>query len=75
VYGTHSDLIKKYAGVDGGENIAKDVKYASAAVYTWMRSSGHKANILNSKYTHIGIGITEDEYGRYYWVQHFAKIK
>ena len=25
----------------------------------WMNSSGHRANILNASYTHIGVGYCE----------------
>jgi len=35
-----------------------------------MNSAGHKANILNSNYTEIGIGYVAD--GNY-WTQQFGK--
>lgn len=38
----------------------------------WMNSSGHRTNILNGRYTHIGISATLDATGRTYWVQVFA---
>ncbi len=34
----------------------------------WMNSSGHRANILNSSYTHIGVGYVSDGH---YWTQMF----
>ncbi|MNJ64681.1 Cysteine-rich secretory protein family protein [compost metagenome] len=49
-----------------GENIAKGQKTASDVVTAWMNSPGHKANILNSKYTLIGVG-----YYNGHWVQEF----
>lgn len=35
----------------GGPNLA------SAIVSDWMRSTGHRANILNPEYTHLGVGV------------------
>ncbi len=43
-----------------GENIAwGSSTYATprATVKSWMESSGHRANILNRKFKHIGIGV------------------
>jgi uncharacterized protein YkwD len=28
-----------------------------------MGSSGHKANMLNPNFTHVGIGVVQDKYG------------
>ncbi len=38
----------------------------------WMNSSGHRANILNSNYTTIGIGYTVIN-GTPYWSQFFIQ--
>ena len=38
----------------------------------WMNSSGHRANILNPKLTHIGVSLTYSDSGRRYWVQVFG---
>jgi uncharacterized protein YkwD len=38
-----------------------------------MRSSGHRANILNTNLTEIGIGLARDSSNRPYWVQVFGK--
>ncbi|KAB3537322.1 hypothetical protein F8154_03255 [Alkaliphilus pronyensis] len=45
-----------------GENLAKarDVKKAHVLL---MASTGHRANILNPNFTHIGLGIVKDKYG------------
>lgn len=40
-----------------GENIAKGYRSPSAAVKGWMRSSGHRRNILNSRYRDVGFGV------------------
>lgn len=56
-----------------GENIAAGQSSAKGVMNSWMNSSGHKANILNSNYTKIGVGLckTNSGYG-YYWVQMFT---
>ena len=40
-----------------GENIAKGFTNSDAAEKGFMNSAGHRANILNKDYTHVGIGI------------------
>ena len=35
----------------------------------WMNSPGHRANILNTTFTHLGVGVVEG--GTQYWVQVF----
>ena len=39
----------------------------------WMNSAGHKANIMNCKFTLIGVGMAKGP-GKYkiYWTQDFA---
>ena len=54
-----------------GENIAKGQKTPKAVMSAWMNSSGHKANILSSGYTEIGVGYVTDNSGGTYWVQMF----
>lgn len=51
-----------------GENIAKGQTTAEQVMNAWMNSSGHRANILNSNFTHIGVGYVAD--GNY-WTQMF----
>ena len=47
-----------------GENIAANSSN-SGAVTSWMNSSGHKANILNSSFNHTGIGVVNSsKYGK-----------
>lgn len=54
-----------------GENIAYNHSSDVQDVMTqWMNSSGHKANILNASYTHVGIGVYQAD-SRYYWSQDF----
>ena len=49
-----------------GENIAMGYKTAEAVVSAWMRSPGHRANILSTRYDAIGIGHVDG-----YWTQWF----
>lgn len=70
VYGTPFQMIKNF-GISyrtAGENIAKGQSSPESVVKAWMNSSGHRANILNSSYTKIGVGYVEN--GRY-WTQMF----
>lgn len=41
-----------------GENIAMGHESAAATMVGWMNSPGHRANILNSVFTHLGIGVS-----------------
>ncbi len=51
-----------------GENIAKGQSAAAQVMTDWMNSKGHKANILNKQYTHIGVGFKNGV-----WVQEFIR--
>lgn len=44
---------------------------AIALVDGWMNSEGHRENILDAEYTHIGVGVYELN-GRFYFTQNFA---
>lgn len=71
-YGSPFAMMKKF-GITykaAGENIAKGQKSASEVVNAWMNSEGHRANILNKSYTHIGVGFVKD--GNY-WSQIFIQ--
>ena len=59
-----------------GENIAAGSSTAAAVVEQWMNSPGHRANILNPQFTHIGVGYQYDAGSsyRHYWVQMFAGL-
>ena len=72
-YGSPFDMMKKF-GISyrtAGENIAAGQRTPEAVVQAWMNSSGHRANILNANFTHIGVGYVQgDSYGTY-WTQQF----
>lgn len=46
-----------------------------AVVQGWMNSQGHQAAILTSAASYIGVGIYQNDYGTYFWVQDFASEK
>ena len=53
-----------------GENIAKGQTTPEQVVQAWMDSPGHRENIMNSNYTHIGVGYVNDGH---YWTQQFIQ--
>lgn len=69
-YGSPFDMMKKFGITyrSAGENIAMGQPTPEAVVKAWMNSEGHRANILNSGYTHIGVGHVAS--GNY-WTQMF----
>lgn len=69
-YGSPFEMMRSF-GISyrtAGENIAKGYRTAETVVNGWMNSPGHRANILNSTYTHIGVGYVSK--GNY-WTQMF----
>jgi uncharacterized protein YkwD len=38
----------------------------------WMKSKGHRANILNPRYREVGLSIVRDKKGTYYYTQVFG---
>ncbi len=56
-----------------GENIAAGYFSPAAAMIGWMNSSGHRANILNPGFKHIGVGyhLSQNNSYRYHWMQMF----
>ncbi len=59
---------------EAGENIAAGQTTPEQVMDSWMNSPGHRANILKSSYTKIGVGYYLSPNGGYshYWVQLFA---
>ena len=55
-----------------GENIAWNQRDATEVVECWMRSAGHRANILSRNYTEIGLGVAVNERGERFWTQVFG---
>ncbi|WP_397537920.1 CAP domain-containing protein [Rummeliibacillus pycnus] len=71
-YGSPFDQMKSL-GISyksAGENIAQGQKTPQEVVQAWMQSPGHRANIMNASYTHIGVGFSAN--GNY-WTQQFIQ--
>lgn len=61
-YGEPTDRVKKYDSVS--ENISKEINWnqspgsiAGDAIEGWMKSPGHRHNILESNHTRQGVGV------------------
>ena len=69
-YGSPFQMMKSFGITyrSAGENIARGQRTPSEVVNAWMNSSGHRANILNSSFTEIGVGYVAN--GNY-WTQMF----
>ena len=66
---------KKIDFLKGAENVAFNQKArdpAREAVETWLKSSGHRANIEGG-YDLTGVGVAKSKEGRYYFTQIFIK--
>ncbi|WP_079035675.1 CAP domain-containing protein [Streptomyces albus] len=61
------------AGIEdlGGENIARGQANARSVMDAWMKSPGHRANILNCDYRTLGVGAHFAEGGPW-WTQDFG---
>lgn len=71
-YGSPFDMMKTY-GISymyAGENLAIN-NDADQAHDAWMKSEGHKKNILNPDFTEIGIGLYPKGNGSYAYTQMF----
>ena len=58
-----------------GENVAYGYSSGQAVVAAWMRSPGHRANILEPKYRLIAVGAYQDSSGRWYVSQVFGRSR
>lgn len=74
-YGSPFDMLRSF-GITftaAAENIASGQRTAAEVMNSWMNSSGHRGNILNSTYNQIGVGAAKDNKGNIYWTQMFIK--
>jgi len=73
-YGSVRDMLTYfgYSYQGAGENIAHHANVLKAQA-AFMSSSGHRANILGSQWSKVGIGISYDENGFVYLTQIFAR--
>lgn len=74
-YGSPFDMLMKEGIVFtmAGENIAAGQRSPEQVVRDWMNSEGHRKNILNPEFTHIGVGYQEGGTYGTYWTQLFLK--
>jgi uncharacterized protein YkwD len=84
-YFSHTDLNGKSSAdrmdVEGitwsycGENIAAGYDDAVEVTFGWFQSSGHRKNMLNDNFTHLGVGVAfnKDSAYRTYYTQNFYK--
>ncbi|MFY0405855.1 CAP domain-containing protein [Solicola sp. PLA-1-18] len=57
-----------------GENVAVGYRTSRQVVKKgWMKSEGHRANILNPGYRRIGVGVAKSKDGTRYYVQVFGR--
>ncbi len=79
--GTKYSSAIREAGIEAGysaENVATGHSSAAQVMKGWMKSAGHKKNILRDYYTDIGIGMVKNSgngYGGYSWCQLFIKVE
>jgi uncharacterized protein YkwD len=57
-----------------GENIAYGNVSAEKMMDMWMKSAGHRANVLDPRFTHIGVGTAVTAAGRTYGTQNFLRL-
>ena len=55
------------------ENITAGYTTPESVLRGWMSSSGHRRNILNCRYRHIGVGYKVSDSGTPYWTQVFGR--
>jgi len=56
-----------------GENVAGGQLTPAEVMQDWMNSAGHRANILNCRFKHIGVGYAKASDGTPYWTQDFGR--
>ena len=69
-YGSPFDMMKQFGITfkSAGENIAQGQRTPQEVMDAWMKSQGHRENILKPDFTHIGVGYCQQ--GNH-WVQMF----
>jgi uncharacterized protein YkwD len=71
----HQDLgaVMSSCGVStAGENVAMNYTGSSDMVDQWLKSPGHRANLLSSRFSLIGVGVAQARDGAWYGVQVFG---
>ena len=60
-------------GLGWAENIAAGYPTVANVMTGWMNSAGHRANIMNPSYQHVGLGKAQSSTGHSYWTQNFGR--
>lgn len=65
---------KGYNCTAAAENIAAGCESAKDTVERWLKSEGHRRNILDESYTKLGVGYCRDDdtHYTYFWTQEFS---
>jgi uncharacterized protein YkwD len=73
-HGNWAEIIRQsgYSQIQIGENIGYGAASAQEMVSWWMNSSGHRKNIVNPGYLHMGVICIVARDGREWWVQDFG---
>lgn len=69
-YLKHSRLGGEYSTM--GENIAAGQSNEQEVFDSWMKSAGHRANILNKQFQYVGFGCAVSRRGTPYWCTVFG---
>jgi uncharacterized protein YkwD len=64
------------AGYDAAlsENVAMGYPTAETVMEAWMKSQGHRDNILNCEAKAVGVGLARTADGTAYWTQMFGRV-
>jgi uncharacterized protein YkwD len=66
----HSSM--KFRGQYKAENVAAGQATVESVFDTWMRSRGHRRNLMNPVYNKAGFGVATGSNGKRYWCAVFA---
>ena len=55
-----------------GENVASGQPDAASVMQAWMNSAGHRKNILDPRFTDMGVGVAYSASGVPFWTEDFA---
>jgi uncharacterized protein YkwD len=65
-----------YDYAEVGENIAAaNGAKPETIVENWLKSKGHRENLLGTKFTDIGLGVAKNEKGETYYTQVFGTLR
>jgi uncharacterized protein YkwD len=76
----HSNLASGLSGLNW-RYLGENVGYSSPTSDTlltihnlFVKSAPHRANLVNSRFTHMGVGVAKDKYGRVWVAEVFAQL-